>query len=160
MIRPVTEKDIPACGYLQMPLPKITEESLKRLHEKIDRVKDEITHYDAFFMDDAEIAVVTYGGTARTAYAAVEAARSQGKKVGMVRLMTIWPFADQAIARLATKVKGIMVAELNYGQVVNEVRRAVNGQCAVDFCGKYNMQTFEPAEIEAGIDALCGEGNK
>ena len=111
-------------------------------------------------MDDAEYAVVAFGGTARTAYEAVANARKKGQKVGLLRLMTIWPFADQAIARLAARVKGIMVAELNYGQVVNEVRRAVNGHCPVEFCGKYNMQTFEPAEIEAGIDALCGEGNK
>ena len=50
-----------------------------------------------------------------------------------------------------------MVAELNYGQVVHEVRRAAKGQCKVELCGKYNMKAFEPAEIEAGIDALCGE---
>ena len=140
--------------------PKVTEDSIHRLHEKIARVGEEIIHTEEYFMDDAEYAVVAFGGTARTAYEAVANARKKGQKVGLLRLMTIWPFADQAIARLAAKVKGIMVAELNYGQVVNEVRRAVNGQCAVDFCGKYNMQTFEPAEIEAGIDALCGEGNK
>ena len=140
--------------------PKVTEDSIHRLHEKIARVGEEIIHTEEYFMDDAEYAVVAFGGTARTAYEAVANARKKGQKVGLLRLMTIWPFADQAIARLAAKVKGIMVAELNYGQVVNEVRRAVNGQCAVEFCGKYNMQTFEPAEIEAGIDALCGEGNK
>ena len=140
--------------------PKVTEDSIHRLHEKIARVGEEIIHTEEYFMDDAEYAVVAFGGTARTAYEAVANARKKGQKVGLLRLMTIWPFADQAIARLAAKVKGIMVAELNYGQVVNEVRRAVNGHCPVEFCGKYNMQTFEPAEIEAGIDALCGEGNK
>ena len=140
--------------------PKVTEDSIHRLHEKIARVGEEIIHTEEYFMDDAEYAVVAFGGTARTAYEAVANARKKGQKVGLLRLMTIWPFADQAIARLAARVKGIMVAELNYGQVVNEVRRAVNGHCPVEFCGKYNMQTFEPAEIEAGIDALCGEGNK
>ena len=140
--------------------PKVTEMSIHRLHEKIARVGEEIIHTEEYFMDDAEYAVISFGGTARTAYEAVANARKKGQKVGLLRLMTIWPFADQAIARLAARVKGIMVAELNYGQVVNEVRRAVNGQCPVEFCGKYNMQTFEPAEIEAGINALCGEGNK
>ncbi|MBQ1867504.1 2-oxoacid:acceptor oxidoreductase subunit alpha [Selenomonas sp.] len=137
--------------------PEVTEKSIQRLHEKIARVGEEIIHTEEYFMDDAEYAVVSFGGTARTAYEAVQNARQKGQKVGLLRLMTIWPFADKAIERLAAKVKGIMVAELNYGQVVHEVRRAANGQCKVELCGKYNMKAFEPAEIEAGIDALCGE---
>ncbi len=137
--------------------PEVTENTIQRLHEKIARVGEEIIHTEEYFMEDAEYAVVSFGGTARTAYEAVQNARRKGQKVGMLRLMTIWPFADKAIERLAAKVKGIMVAELNYGQVVHEVRRAANGQCRVELCGKYNMKAFEPAEIEAGIDALCGE---
>ena len=137
--------------------PEVTEKSIQRLHEKIARVGEEIIHTEEYFMDDAEYAVVSFGGTARTAYEAVQNARKKGQKVGLLRLMTIWPFADKAIERLAAKVKGIMVAELNYGQVVHEVRRAANGQCKVELCGKYNMKAFEPAEIEAGIDELCGE---
>ncbi|XOQ27662.1 MAG: hypothetical protein ACFWT1_04375 [Selenomonas sp.] len=103
-------------------------------------------------MDDAEYAVVAFGGTARTAYEAVRAARARGEKVGLVRLITIWPFADKVIAALAQKVKGILVAEMNYGQVVGEVRRAAAGACPVELCGKYNMQAFEPQEIETAID--------
>lgn len=137
--------------------PEVTENSIHRLHEKIARVGEEIIHTEEYFMEDAEYAVVSFGGTARTAYEAVQNARQKGHKVGLLRLMTIWPFADKAIERLAAKVKGIMVAELNYGQIVHEVRRAANGQCKVELCGKYNMKAFEPAEIEAGIDALCGE---
>ncbi|MCR5437937.1 MAG: 2-oxoacid:acceptor oxidoreductase subunit alpha [Selenomonas sp.] len=137
--------------------PEVTENSIQRLHEKISRVGEEIIHTEEYFMEDAEYAVVSFGGTARTAYEAVQNARKKGHKVGLLRLMTIWPFADKAIERLAAKVKGIMVAELNYGQIVHEVRRAVNGQCKVELCGKYNMKAFEPVEIEAGIDALCGE---
>lgn len=140
--------------------PKVTEESIRRLHEKIARAGEEIIHTEEYFMDDAEYAVVAFGGTARTAYEAVANARRKGQKVGLLRLMTIWPFADKAIERLAARVKGITVAELNYGQIVNEVRRAAAGKCRVELCGKYNMKAFEPAEIEVGIDALCGEGNK
>ena len=140
--------------------PKVTEESIRRLHEKIARAGEEIIHTEEYFMDDAEYAVVAFGGTARTAYEAVANARRKGQRVGLLRLMTIWPFADKAIERLAARVKGITVAELNYGQIVNEVRRAAAGKCRVELCGNYNMKAFEPAEIEAGIDALCGEGNK
>lgn len=132
--------------------PQVTEQSIRRLHEKIDRAADEIIHTECSFMDDAEYAVVAFGGTARTAYEAVRAARARGEKVGLVRLITIWPFADKAIAALAQKVKGILVAEMNYGQVVGEVRRAAAGACPVELCGKYNMQAFEPQEIETAID--------
>ena len=134
--------------------PAITEQSIRRLHEKIDRAGEEIIHTECSFMDDAEYAVVAFGGTARTAYEAVRAARARGEKVGLVRLITIWPFADKVIASLAQKVKGILVAEMNYGQVVGEVRRAANGACPVELCGKYNMQAFEPQEIERAIDAF------
>lgn len=132
--------------------PAITEQSIRRLHEKIDRAGEEIIHTECSFMDDAEYAVVAFGGTARTAYEAVRAARAHGEKVGLVRLITIWPFADKVIAALAKKVKGILVAEMNYGQVVGEVRRAAAGACPVELCGKYNMQAFEPQEIETAID--------
>lgn len=138
--------------------PKITREVTKRLHEKIDIARDEITHVEEYFMDDAEYAVVAFGGTARTAYEAVANARKKGIKVGMVRLITIWPFADKAIKKIAEKVKGILVAELNYGQLVGEVERVVAGKCPVGLCAKYDMTIFEPAEIEAGIDELVAGG--
>ena len=136
--------------------PQITREVTKRLHEKIDIARDEITHVEEYFMDDAEYAVIAFGGTARTAYEAVESARKKGIKIGLVRLVTIWPFADKAIKKVAEKVKGILVTELNYGQLVGEVERVVAGQCPVQLCAKYDMTIFEPAEIEAGIDKLVG----
>lgn len=139
--------------------PKVTEEAIRRLHQKIEIAEDEIIHVEASFMDDAEYAVVAFGGTARTAYEAVKNARAKGQKVGLLRLITIWPFADKAIHALAAKVKGILVAELNYGQIVGEVARAAAGQCPVELCAKYNMQIFEPEEIEAGIDQLIQGGN-
>ena len=121
------------------------------------RVQDEITHYDEFFMDDAEIAVVAFGGTARTAYAAVEAARRAGQKVGMIRIMTIWPFADKVMQKLAQRVKGILVPEMNYGQYVREVERAVAGMAHVVSLPKYNTEVFTPDEIKQGIEKLAAE---
>ncbi len=138
--------------------PKITREAISRLHEKIEIARDEITHVEEYFMEDAEYAVVSFGGSARTAYEAVMNVRKKGIRVGMVRLITIWPFADKAIDELAQKVKGILVAELNYGQLVGEVERVVAGRCDVQLCGKYDMTIFEPAEIEAGIDKLIAGG--
>lgn len=140
--------------------PKVTEESIRRMHEKISRAEDEIIEVQTEFIDDAEVAVVSFGGTARTAYEAVLNARKKGQKVGFIRLVTIWPFADKIIFELAKKIKGMVVAELNYGQIVGEVERAAKGQCEVKLSAKYNMKTFEPEEIESSIDELLEEVSK
>lgn len=143
--------------------PKVTEESIRRLHQKIEIARDEITHVEEYFMEDADYAVVSFGGAARTAYEAVKNAREKGVKVGLVRLMTIWPFADKAIASVASRVKGILVAEMNYGQIVHEVARAAGGSCPVELCAKYDMLDFEPDEVEAAIHKLiekCAGGEE
>ena len=139
--------------------PMVTKEVIDRLHKKIDIACDEICHYEAYNMEDAQYAIVSYGGTARTAYEAMLEARKKGYKVGMVRLITIWPFADKVIADLADKVDAILVPELNYGQLVHEVQRASEGKCKVEFLGKYDTQIFTPAEIETAIIKMCEGGN-
>ena len=136
--------------------PVVTEQLIHRLHEKINRVGEEIIHTEEAFMEDAEYAVVSYGGTARTAYEAVRAARAEGIKVGFLRLKTIWPFADAAVGRLADRVRSILVAELNYGQLVGEVTRAAHGT-PVRPCLKYNMLDFTPQEITAAIRQMSEE---
>ena len=136
--------------------PVVTETMLYRLHEKINRVGEEIIHTEESFMEDAEFAVVSYGGTARTAYEAVREARADGIRVGFLRLKTIWPFADAAIGRLADRVRSILVAELNYGQLVGEVTRAAHGT-PVRPCLKYNMLDFTPQEIAAAIRRMSEE---
>jgi len=136
--------------------PVVTEQLIHRLHEKINRVGEEIIHTEEAFMEDAEYAVVSYGGTARTAYEAVRAARADGIKVGFLRLKTIWPFADAAVGRLADRVRSILVAELNYGQLVGEVTRAAHGT-PVRPCLKYNMLDFTPQEITAAIRQMSEE---
>ena len=137
--------------------PVVTEQLIHRLHEKINRVGEEIIHTEEHFMEDAEYAVVSYGGTARTAYEAVRAARAEGIRVSFLRLQTIWPFADAAIGRLADRVKKILVAELNYGQLTGEVTRASHGT-PVRPCLKYNMLDFTPQEIAAEIRHMSEEG--
>ena len=137
--------------------PAVTETMLRRLHEKIDRVGEEIIHVEEHFMEGADYAVVSYGGTARTAYEAVRAARAEGLPVGFLRLQTIWPFANAAVSRLADRVKSLLVAELNYGQLVHEITRAAH-DTPVRPCLKYNMLDFTPQEILAEIRRMCEEG--
>ena len=138
--------------------PKVTRDAIKRMHDKISRAQDEIIEVHQEFMDDAEFAVISFGGTARTAYEAVLNARKRGIKVGFVRLITIFPFADKIIRELSKNLRGLIVSELNFGQIVNEVERVVKN-CPVKLCAKYDMTIFEPEEIETSIDELVAEVN-
>ncbi|MBR1807115.1 MAG: 2-oxoacid:acceptor oxidoreductase subunit alpha [Selenomonadaceae bacterium] len=137
--------------------PKVTRDAIKRMHDKISRAEDEIVEVHTEFMDDAEFAIVSFGGTARTAYESVLDARKRGLKVGFIRLVTIFPFANKIIRELSKNLRGLIVAELNFGQLVYEVERAAQGQCPVKLCAKYDMTIFEPEEISAAIDELIAE---
>lgn len=134
--------------------PAGTQKCIDRLHDKIYNNLDEIVLYENYLMEDAEIAVVAYGGTARAAYAAVDAAREKGIKAGLFRPITMWPFPAKQIKEIAGKVKHMIVAELNYGQYVIEVERAVAGKVPVTLHAKYNSEAITPAELLATIEGL------
>lgn len=128
-----------------------TQTLMDRLNAKITDHLDDIMMYEEYRLEDADIAVVAYGGTARTAYAAIDMAREKGIKVGMFRPITIWPFADEQIATLATKVSSILVAEMNCGQLVGEVQRVVAGKVPVKLLAKYNNDAITPDEMLEAI---------
>jgi 2-oxoglutarate ferredoxin oxidoreductase subunit alpha len=134
--------------------PAATQKCLDRLHEKINNNLDDIVLYENYCMDDAETVVIAYGGTARSAYAAVDAARAKGIKAGLFRPITMWPFPAKQIAEIAGKAKHIIVAEMNYGQYVIEVERAVAGKAPVTLHAKYNSEAITPDELLARIESL------
>lgn len=131
--------------------PDATVESVNRLHDKLYNNLDDIVEVENFQMDDAEYAIVAFGGAARAVYEAVNMARAEGIKVGLVRPITIWPFAEKQMKDLAAKVKHIMVHELNYGQYVEEVQRVVAGKIPVTSYGVYNNEPATPDELLAKI---------
>ena len=96
---------------------------VRRLSNKIALHLDEITQVEAVGLEDADIAVVTYGSTSRTAKRAVAMARQEGIRAGILRLIGLWPFPDAEIAALSERMKSIVVAELNLGQIRLEVER-------------------------------------
>lgn len=128
-----------------------TRDALDRLHDKLYDNLDDIVQVENYRMDDAEFAVVAFGGAARTAYESVDMARKEGLKVGFVRPITIWPFAEKQMRELAGKVKGILVHELNRGQYVLPVERAVAGKVPVTLFAKYDNESATPAELLAAI---------
>ncbi|GAB6108885.1 2-oxoacid:acceptor oxidoreductase subunit alpha [Fusibacter bizertensis] len=120
---------------------------MDRLMAKIDDNLDDIITYEEVETADAEYLIVSYGGTARTAKAAIKTLRAEGIKVGLFRPITVWPFPEKQVLKLSEKVKDILVAELNYGQMKLEVERVIHGNCPVRFCGKANGEVLTPEEL-------------
>ncbi len=104
---------------------------VQRLVDKIEQNKESIIMLQENDLDDAEVAVVSYGISARTAIWPIQMARQEGIRVGTLRLVTVWPFPDRQIHELAGRVKGIVVPEINMGQIVREVQRCAAGQVEV-----------------------------
>jgi 2-oxoglutarate ferredoxin oxidoreductase subunit alpha len=99
------------------------ERLVRRINEKIQIHADQIIEVEGWNLEDAEIAVVSFGSTARTARRAAAFAREEGIKAGLLRLITLWPFAAKHIAALDKKVKAFVVAEVNLGQMASQVER-------------------------------------
>ena len=98
-------------------------------------------------MDDADYMIVAFGSAARVSEKAVEIAREEGLKVGLFRPITLWPFPSKQIAEMAKGKKGILVAEINAGQMVQDVRLAVNGAIKVEHLGRLGGIVPDPDEI-------------
>lgn len=111
-----------------------------------------------YYTDDAEYLVVAFGPLARIAKAAVETARENGIKVGLFRPITVWPYPGKKLSPLCEKVKGILVTELNMGQMVEDVRSVANGRVQVDFYGRSGGMIPSVDEIVEHITKLAGGG--
>ena len=103
-----------------------------RLMRKIERNRADIITYQELYLNDADVAVVAYGGVARSAKNAVTRLRKEGCNVGLFRPITIWPFPEERIRELAKQVRTLVVAEMNLGQLVLEVERAARGEAAIE----------------------------
>ena len=117
------------------------------LQEKYKTIRENEVRYETKFMDDADYMIVAFGSAARIAEKTIEIARKQGIKVGLLRPITLWPFPTKEIEAAAKKVKGILVAEINAGQMVEDVRLAVNGCVPVEHYGRLGGIVPEPEEM-------------
>jgi len=131
------------------------EEGVHRLLNKIILNSDKIIEMEMDGMDDADIVVLSYGISSRVAIPAVEKARAEGMKVGMLRLITVWPFPEKYIRELATKIKAFVVPELNYGQVVLEVERCAGGNCLTRLVPHGGGWVHEPDTIFEAIKEVA-----
>ncbi len=118
----------------------LESEDLEAHNLKLDKKYQEImaneVRYEEYKTDDADLVVVAYGVVSRIVYSVVDQARAEGLKVGLLRPITVWPFPTQVISNLADRVQSFIAVELSTGQMVEDVRLAVNGQVPVHFYGR------------------------
>ena len=127
---------------------------VSRLLAKIEDNADDIVRVEEYAMDDAETAVVCFGGTARAAMEAVLAAREAGKKVGLFRPITVWPFPEKQLKARLPQLKRILMVEHNHGQMLLEVQRTAGGSVPVSFLGKVDGTVISPDEILAKLQEM------
>ncbi|MDI6766319.1 MAG: 2-oxoacid:acceptor oxidoreductase subunit alpha [Bacteroidota bacterium] len=122
----------------------------KLVHRLVDKIRvnaDKIVEYKLDQVEGADIVVISYGITSRTAIPAIEQARKDGLKVGHMRLIVAWPFPEKYICALASQVKAFVVPEINYGQMVLEVERCVGGKARVDLVPHGGGSVHNPKDI-------------
>ncbi len=130
----------------------IVPEVLKEKTEELFRVYDEITENEILFelynMDDnPRILIASTGTTARVAKAAIDELKSQGLEVGLIRPITLWPFPFEAVARAAKDMECVLTIEMNMGQMVEDVRLALEGSCPCHLLDKSGGVVFTPVEL-------------
>lgn len=119
----------------------------ERQVRKVDANIDEIVDFEGYKLDDADVVVVAYGSTSRSARYAVNAAREQGIKAGMFRIKTFWPFPDKQIKALAEKAKGFIVPEMNLGMCSIEVERCAQGKAQILGINRVDGEPITPEQI-------------
>ncbi|MDY4059742.1 MAG: 3-methyl-2-oxobutanoate dehydrogenase subunit VorB [Alloprevotella sp.] len=131
--------------------PAEMEKKNLHLQAKYAEIKKNEVKYEMHNCDDADYIFVAFGSAARISQKAMEIARGQGLKVGLFRPITLWPFPTEALAALSQKVKGFLTVEINAGQMVYDVRSAVEGRCPVHHFGRLGGIVPDPDEIVAQL---------
>ncbi len=122
------------------------------LSAKYRKMEEEDTRFEEIRCDDAEYLFVAYGSSARICQKTVDIAREMGHKVGLLRPITLFPFPSKRISELAEQVKGILSVELNSGQMVEDVRLAVNGKVKVTHYGRMGGMIHSPEQVLCALE--------
>jgi len=145
---PETRKNLVTSIFLE---PDDLEEHQRHLEGKYERARNLEPRWEVYDTDDADILLVGYGITSRVLRSAVEEGRSQGLRVGLFRPITLWPFPSEALLKVAAHVQRVLVVELSNGQMVEDVRLALNGKVPVDFHGRTGGNVPSVEEIHAHV---------
>ena len=127
--------------------PAVMEQNNFRFQAKYKQIEENEVRYEEMNTEDADYLFVAFGSSARICQKAIELAREEGIKVGILRPITLWPFPTKRLAELAKQVKGMLTVEMNAGQMVEDVRLAVNGKIPVEHYGRMGGMIPSPDEV-------------
>ncbi len=142
----------------------LTADDLEKLNierfERYDIIKRNEQLAETYLTEDADIVIVAFGASSRIARSAVNAAREEGIKVGLVRPITLWPFPVDTLEETLGRVSAYLVVEMNMGQMVDDVRLVVEGRAPVEFYGRCGGVIPTPDEVLEKIKEMCGKGGE
>ncbi|TFH05582.1 MAG: 2-oxoacid:acceptor oxidoreductase subunit alpha, partial [Spirochaetales bacterium] len=138
--------------------PQVANELIHHLYNKLENRKRSLTRYKEWNLEDADIVLISYGASARSARHIMEDRRSVGMQVGMIELQTLWPFPGELIRERCKNAEYIVVVEMNMGQVVGEVKAAVDHPQRVFLSNRVDGEMITPTDIKNLIRAIQGKG--
>jgi len=138
--------------------PEAVYELMRHLVDKIQGHTHEIAMTKEFYIDDAEILLISYGSSARTALHVVEDRRQRGQKLGLLELQTLWPFPDGIVKKRCAGVECVIVVEMNMGQILHEVKRVSDNPGNVFLANKIDGNFIAPADILNILRIIQGKG--
>jgi len=139
--------------YIQ---PDVLEKIVLERNEKYKQIEETEPKAEEYRMEDAEYMITAFGSTARIAKNAIDELREQGIKVGLVRPITLWPFPDKIYKKYIGQVKSVLSVEMSLGQMVDDVKLAVEMKIPVHFCGRCGGNIPYPDEIIAKMKEIVG----
>ena len=134
------------------------EDLIRARYERYDRIKATEQRAETYLTDDADVVIVAFGASSRISRSAVNKARAEGLRVGLVRPISLWPFPEKVIDEVVRGgAKAFLSVEMNMGQMVDDVRLAVNGRAPVSFFGRTGGVIPTPGEVLAQVEALAAK---
>jgi 2-oxoglutarate ferredoxin oxidoreductase subunit alpha len=138
--------------------PRIVHGLIRHLVDKIENRSDLLARYKSFYLDDAEIVLISYGSAARSALHVVKNRRKRGERLGLLELQTLWPFPREVVKEKCANANAIVVVELNMGQVLQEVKLSVENSEKVFLANRIDGVFITPTDIMAILRLIQGKG--
>lgn len=162
----IPEKPWAACGHENKRehnivnslylTPNALEDLVNARYARYETIKEKEQQAEEYLTQDAELIVVAYGASSRVARSAVNKAREKGLKVGLIRPITLWPFPEAALRRGAEQAKSMLVVEMSMGQMVDDVKLAIDCKIPVGFYGRTGGMIPTPAAVLEKIEEILG----
>jgi 2-oxoglutarate ferredoxin oxidoreductase subunit alpha len=138
--------------------PKIVHGLLRHLVDKIENNAHHLAHYKEYYLDHADLVLVSYGSAARSALHVTENLRARGERIGLLELQTLWPFPGKIVAERCARAKYVVVVEMNTGHMCQMVRAAVQPSDKVFLANRIDGELITPTDIKAQLRVISGRG--